>query len=49
MANGVPADELPAEGSRAHELLLAVVAAIRAEGRVDLSLRQLAALSKVAR
>lgn len=38
-------DEVPAEGTRAHELLLAVVAAVRAEGRVDLSLRQLAALA----
>lgn len=34
---------VPVEGSRAHELLLAVVAYLRAEGRVDLSFRQIAA------
>jgi AcrR family transcriptional regulator len=33
---------MPAPGSRAHELLLLVLAHIRSEGRVDLSLRQLA-------
>jgi AcrR family transcriptional regulator len=33
---------MPVTGSRAHELLLKVLAYIRAEGRVDLSLRQLA-------
>lgn len=45
MAEGPSGDEVPAEGTRAHEVLLAVVAAIRAEGRVDLSVRQLAALA----
>lgn len=33
---------MPEPGTRAHELLLAVLAFIRSEGRVDLSLRQLA-------
>ena len=33
---------MPAAGSRAHDLLLRVLAYIRSEGRVDLSLRQLA-------
>jgi len=36
------AGAIPAEGSRAHELLVAVVEYVQAEGRVDLSLRQLA-------
>jgi AcrR family transcriptional regulator len=36
-------DDMPEESSRAHELLMKVIAYIRGEGRVDLSLRQLAA------